>query len=96
MADPLLAGLDETQIKLLEEECILLDENDKKIGSASKKDCHLLANINKGKHITDVDRTRGTALPVPVVGCSRGPSGLQLATSPIANGYRKLCRAISL
>ena len=45
--DP-LAGLDETQVKLMEEECILVDENDKNIGSASKKVCHLLENIDKG------------------------------------------------
>ncbi|KAH9524545.1 isopentenyl-diphosphate delta-isomerase idi1 [Bulinus truncatus] len=44
----LFSGLDETQVKLMEEECILVDENDKAIGSASKKDCHLLENINKG------------------------------------------------
>jgi len=46
--DSLLSGLDQTQIDLLKEECILLDEDDKKIGSASKKDCHLLENIEKG------------------------------------------------
>lgn len=47
-ADELLAGLDQTQIDLLKEECILIDDNDKRIGSASKKDCHLLENIDKG------------------------------------------------
>ncbi|XP_005089882.1 isopentenyl-diphosphate Delta-isomerase 1 isoform X2 [Aplysia californica] len=46
--DDVLKGLDETQVKLMEEECILVDENDKNIGSASKKVCHLLENINKG------------------------------------------------
>lgn len=46
--DSLLAGLDQTQIDLLKEECILLDNDDKNIGSASKKDCHLLENIEKG------------------------------------------------
>ncbi|KAK2150225.1 hypothetical protein NP493_2836g00002 [Ridgeia piscesae] len=46
--DGLTAGLDETQIKLLEEECILIDNDDNNIGSASKKTCHLLENINKG------------------------------------------------
>ncbi|KAI0242002.1 Isopentenyl-diphosphate Delta-isomerase 1 [Lamellibrachia satsuma] len=46
--DGLTAGLDETQIKLLQEECILIDNDDKNIGSASKKTCHLLENINKG------------------------------------------------
>ncbi|XP_041365065.1 isopentenyl-diphosphate Delta-isomerase 1-like isoform X2 [Gigantopelta aegis] len=46
--DDVLSGLDETQIKLMQEECILVDEQDKNIGSASKKACHLLENINKG------------------------------------------------
>lgn len=46
--DDVLKGLDATQVKLMEEECILVDENDKTIGSASKKVCHLLQNIEKG------------------------------------------------
>lgn len=46
--DELLAGLDQTQIDLLKEQCILLDEDDRVMGSASKKDCHLLENIDKG------------------------------------------------
>ena len=49
MAADLTSGLDETQVKLLEEECILIDEHDKMTGAASKKTCHLLENINKGK-----------------------------------------------
>ncbi|GFO21326.1 isopentenyl-diphosphate delta-isomerase [Plakobranchus ocellatus] len=46
--DDILKGLDETQAKLMEEECILVNRNDERIGSASKKICHLLENINKG------------------------------------------------
>ncbi|XP_064613948.1 isopentenyl-diphosphate Delta-isomerase 1-like [Liolophura sinensis] len=46
--EQLFKGLDQTQIELMKEECILVDENDKNIGSASKKVCHLLENINKG------------------------------------------------
>ncbi|XP_069111548.1 isopentenyl-diphosphate Delta-isomerase 1-like [Argopecten irradians] len=46
--DPLLKNLDGTQVKLLKEKCILVDRDDKVTGSASKKDCHLLKNINKG------------------------------------------------
>ncbi|KAK3733764.1 hypothetical protein RRG08_026876 [Elysia crispata] len=46
--DDVLKGLDETQVKLMEEKCILVDTDDLKIGSASKKTCHLLENINKG------------------------------------------------
>ncbi|TIC24814.1 isopentenyl diphosphate isomerase [Wallemia mellicola] len=36
------------QIRLMEERCILLDENDNVMGDVSKKDCHLMDNINKG------------------------------------------------
>ncbi len=39
---------DETQVKLLDEPCILVDESDREIGTATKKNCHLLENINKG------------------------------------------------
>ena len=35
-------------MKLLEEECILIDNDDNKIGAASKKICHMLKNINDG------------------------------------------------
>lgn len=34
-----LAGYDEEQIRLMDEVCIVLDENDVPIGSASKKAC---------------------------------------------------------
>ncbi|CAF9917102.1 MAG: isopentenyl-diphosphate delta-isomerase idi1 [Heterodermia speciosa] len=43
-----LAGYDEEQIRLMEEVCIVLDENDVPIGSASKKVCHLMKNIDEG------------------------------------------------
>mmetsp|Transcript_464 Transcript_464/g.626 ORF Transcript_464/g.626 Transcript_464/m.626 type:complete len:251 (-) Transcript_464:60-812(-) len=39
---------DPTQIELMNEKCLLLDEQDKVIGHASKKDSHLMVNINKG------------------------------------------------
>ncbi|KAL9081126.1 MAG: hypothetical protein Q9159_007416 [Coniocarpon cinnabarinum] len=39
-----LDGYDEEQIRLMDEVCIVLDENDKPIGSAS----HLMTNIDKG------------------------------------------------
>ncbi|TIA91441.1 hypothetical protein E3P99_01080 [Wallemia hederae] len=32
----------------MEERCILLDNDDKILGDVSKKDCHLMENINKG------------------------------------------------
>jgi isopentenyl-diphosphate delta-isomerase len=34
-----LEGYDEEQVRLMEEVCIVLDEDDKPIGSASKKVC---------------------------------------------------------
>lgn len=43
-----LAGYDEEQIRLMDEVCIVLDVNDMPIGSASKKACHLMTNINQG------------------------------------------------
>ena len=36
------------KVKLMQEECILINDHDKKIGAASKKICHSLDNINKG------------------------------------------------
>ncbi|KAI9732367.1 MAG: isopentenyl-diphosphate delta-isomerase idi1 [Cirrosporium novae-zelandiae] len=43
-----LQGYDEEQIRLMDEVCIVLDENDNPIGSASKKTCHLMKNIEQG------------------------------------------------
>ncbi|CAN7940216.1 unnamed protein product, partial [Ixodes hexagonus] len=43
-----LDSFDPTQVQLLEEKCILVDEQDRVLGSGSKKDCHLMTNINKG------------------------------------------------
>lgn len=40
--------LDEQQVQLLAEMCILIDENDNKIGADTKKNCHLNENIDKG------------------------------------------------
>lgn len=38
-----MEGHDEEQIRLMDEVCIVLDENDKPIGNFSKKICRLLA-----------------------------------------------------
>ena len=38
-SDSDLAGYDEEQVRLMEEVCIVLDNDDKPIGSASKKVC---------------------------------------------------------
>jgi isopentenyl-diphosphate delta-isomerase len=43
-----LEGYDEEQIRLMDEVCIVLDDDDLPIGSASKKVCHLMENIDKG------------------------------------------------
>ncbi|OQE27630.1 hypothetical protein PENSTE_c004G02203 [Penicillium steckii] len=43
-----LDGYDDEQVRLMEEVCIVLDNDDKPIGSASKKTCHLMSNIDKG------------------------------------------------
>lgn len=46
--DSSLAGHDEEQIRLMEERCIVLDNDDKYLRDGSKKECHLMTNINKG------------------------------------------------
>lgn len=40
--------LDKQQVQLLAEMCIVVDENDNKIGADTKKNCHLNANVDKG------------------------------------------------
>jgi isopentenyl-diphosphate delta-isomerase len=44
--DDALEGYDEEQIRLMDEVCIVLDEDDIPIGSASKKVCKLLVGLN--------------------------------------------------
>ncbi|MCJ1362597.1 isopentenyl-diphosphate delta-isomerase idi1 [Acarospora aff. strigata] len=46
--DSELEGYDEEQIRLMDEVCIVLDQDDNPIGSASKKVCHLMKNIDQG------------------------------------------------
>ncbi|GMM28820.1 isopentenyl-diphosphate delta-isomerase [Martiniozyma asiatica (nom. inval.)] len=41
-------GHDDEQIKLMAENCIVIDSNDLPIGSGTKKVCHIMDNINKG------------------------------------------------
>jgi isopentenyl-diphosphate Delta-isomerase len=43
-----LSGYDAEQIRLMDEVCIVLDRDDQPLGSASKKACHLMSNIEKG------------------------------------------------
>lgn len=44
-----LSDLDETQVQLLAEECILVDKDDQVVGSDTKKNCHLNSSIDAGK-----------------------------------------------
>ncbi|XP_054160681.1 isopentenyl-diphosphate Delta-isomerase 1-like [Oppia nitens] len=48
MEDQIVCNLDPKQVQLLNEECIVVDENDKPLGSKSKKECHLMSNIDNG------------------------------------------------
>ncbi|RKP36074.1 isopentenyl-diphosphate delta-isomerase [Dimargaris cristalligena] len=48
VATPNLTNYDEEQARLMEEKCILIDENDRPLGFESKKNCHLMTNINQG------------------------------------------------
>ncbi|KAL6488359.1 hypothetical protein MHYP_G00021000 [Metynnis hypsauchen] len=41
-------NLDQKQVQLLSEMCILIDEDDKRTGADTKKNCHLNSNIDKG------------------------------------------------
>jgi len=43
-----LSGYDFEQAKLMDERCIIVDEDDKPLGALDKKTCHLMENINKG------------------------------------------------
>ncbi|EPQ60649.1 Isopentenyldiphosphate isomerase [Gloeophyllum trabeum ATCC 11539] len=43
-----LSGYDAEQSRLMDERCILVDEQDRALGAADKKTCHLMENINKG------------------------------------------------
>ncbi|QPG73214.1 hypothetical protein FOA43_000521 [Brettanomyces nanus] len=47
-ASSLFAGHDEEQIRLMAENCIVLDYNDVPIGSGTKKLCHIMKNIDQG------------------------------------------------
>ena len=41
-------ALNKTQEQLLEEKCILINDQDEVIGEATKRECHLNSNIKKG------------------------------------------------
>lgn len=46
--DDVFTGHDIEQIKLMEELCIVLDNDDKPVGAGTKKLCHIMDNIEKG------------------------------------------------
>lgn len=46
--DKVFSGHDEEQIRLMNENCIVLDWNDEAVGAGTKKLCHLMENIEKG------------------------------------------------
>lgn len=46
--DNVFSGHDQEQIRLMNENCIVLDWNDEAVGAGTKKLCHLMDNINKG------------------------------------------------
>lgn len=43
-----LEQFDKHQVALLNERCIVVDRDDRVLGSETKKNCHLMSNINKG------------------------------------------------
>ncbi|EUC66779.1 isopentenyl-diphosphate delta-isomerase [Rhizoctonia solani AG-3 Rhs1AP] len=43
-----LSKYDPEQSRLMDERCIVVDENDRAIGALDKKTCHLMKNINEG------------------------------------------------
>ncbi|KAL2707597.1 Isopentenyl-diphosphate Delta-isomerase [Kluyveromyces marxianus] len=47
-SDNLLNGYDKEQIRLMNENCIVLDWDDNAIGAGTKKLCHLMENIKQG------------------------------------------------
>jgi isopentenyl-diphosphate delta-isomerase len=47
-ASDALAGHDEEQIRLMEERCIVVSNDDEALRDGSKKECHLMTNIEKG------------------------------------------------
>ncbi|KAF9350844.1 isopentenyl-diphosphate delta-isomerase idi1 [Mortierella sp. AD094] len=48
-ADVDLSQYDDEQVKLMEEMCIVIDTDDKRIGANTKKACHLMTNITEHK-----------------------------------------------
>ena len=52
-----LEGYDEEQVRLMEEVCIVLDNDDNPIGSASKKVCKFLSHVSPILELTNAQVT---------------------------------------
>lgn len=52
---PDLKEYDEEQVRLMEEMCIVVDENDKRVGADSKKTCRFKSE--KGRQTEDAHRS---------------------------------------
>lgn len=75
--------LDEKQVRLLAEMCILIDENDHRTGADTKKNCHLNSNIDKG-----LPRCHPPSTAVPSSLSSPGsPCSLRFAASGLQRLY---------
>ncbi len=92
-----MAGLDPVQVKLMGEECILIDEQDNNIGSASKKTCHLLENINKGMTVlqcSTYQKQRFHDIPFNLLACEANMSNFHSVTEQnmnIVKSKSKVC-----
>lgn len=83
--------LDEQQVQLLAEMCILIDENDRRIGAETKKNCHLNENIERGAR-------EGGGRRAGVLGRREGgdPTSPPMAPEPLRAPDRDSGRRISL
>lgn len=89
--------LDAQQVQLLAEMCILIDENDRRIGAETKKNCHLNENIKKGACAAGAVLLTSRRLPSDGrPGGAQGPGGDPVCPSPLAppRGSRSSVRAL--
>ena len=75
-----LDGYDEEQVRLMVEVCIVLDDDDKPIGSASKKTCTF------SSHSTHISEPRISSRRGRGAGVANPPS----STSPLFNSFRTI------
>jgi hypothetical protein len=73
--DDALDGYDEEQIRLMDEVCIVLDNNDIPIGSATKKLCQCTQHLGKGQFIDRaLTREQATSWRTSIEASSTVPS----------------------